>query len=709
MITLVRIKGNSRIFLSNLKLLTSVSVSTWSPLATAFNTRPGRKLNLSLTKDVVGLFGVPELRSHEGFYAMKERAVWDTDKLISESCSSNRTRKIVEVFDELSDTLCKVADLAEFVRIAHPQAAYSQAAEDACISISGIVEKLNTNQELYCALRAVVDAGDKFPTSLVDQHVARLFLFDFEQSGIHLSEKERKRVVALNDSILHLGQRFIAGALAPRAISKDSLPSNLRQFFSVDGDQVLVTGLYADSPNVMAREAAYRIFLHPDKHQEYLLSEMLSSRHELAQLCGFATFSHRALKSSTAETPEMVKEFLEILGEQLQKRAAADFNTMKEMKSAEYPGFVGQNLAPWDTPYYTYKVKRDWLQVDNSEFTPYFSLGTCMEGLNNLMNNLYSINLVNDEMAPGEVWASDVYKLAVFHEREGLLGHIYCDFYERPGKPNQDCHFTIRGGKELPDGTYQNPAVVLMLNLPTPRWSHPSLLTPGMVDNLFHEMGHAMHSMLARTCYQHITGTRCTTDFAEVPSVLMEYFAADPRVVRTFARHFQTQECMPEDMLVRLCASKHLFAASEMQLQAFYSALDQRYHGSHPLQGSTTDVLAELQNQYYGIPYVPNTAWQLRFSHLVGYGAKYYSYLLSRAVAAWIWQTCFEADPLNSSSGERYRQQCLVHGGGKPARELVADFLGREVTPTNLANSLISEIDSNSEQINRIRQGGSVM
>jgi len=102
-------------------------------------------------------------------------------------------------------------------------------------------------------------------------------------------------------------------------------------------------------------------------------------------------------------------------------------------------------------------------------------------------------------------------------------------------------------------------------------------------------------------------------------------------------------------------------------------------------------------------------AWQLRFSHLVGYGAKYYSYLLSRAVAAWIWQTCFEADPLNSSSGERYRQECLVHGGGKPARELVADFLGREVTPANLANSLISEIDSNSEQINRIRQGGSVM
>ncbi|PNF26134.1 Mitochondrial intermediate peptidase [Cryptotermes secundus] len=635
---------------------------------------------------------------------MRERTVWETEKLISEACGPDRTRKMVEIFDELSDTLCKVADLAEFVRIAHPQAAHSQAAEDACVSISGIVERLNTHQELYCALRAIVDGGDKFPMSSLDQHVAQLFLFDFEQSGIHLPETERKRVVALNDSILQVGQRFIAGAVSPRAIPRDSLPQNLRQFFSVDGDQVLVTGLYADSPNAMVREAAYRIYLHPDKHQEYLLSEMLSSRHELAQLCGFPTFSHRALKASTAETPDTVNQFLDIMTQRLHKRAAVDFDVMKKLKAATNTGSTEEDLAPWDTPYYTHKVKRDWLQVGSTEFSPYFSLGTCMEGLNILTNSLYNISLISDELAPGEVWAPDVYKLAVFHEREGLLGHIYCDFYERPGKPNQDCHFTIRGGKELPDGSYQNPVVVLMLNLPTPCWSNPSLLTPSMVDNLFHEMGHAMHSMLARTRYQHVTGTRCSTDFAEVPSVLMEYFAADPRVVRTFAKHFQTQECMPEEMLVRLCASKHLFAASEMQVQVFYSALDQRYHGSHPLEGSTTSVLAELQKQYYGIPYVPNTAWQLRFSHLVGYGAKYYAYLLSRAVAAWIWQTYFEADPLNSFSGERYRQECLAHGGGKPARELVADFLGREVTPENLANSLINEIDSKNEHINRIRQ-----
>lgn len=148
-----------------------------------------------------------------------------------------------------------------------------------------------------------------------------------------------------------------------------------------------------------------------------------------------------------------------------------------------------------------------------------------------------------------------------------------------------------------------------MLSLSFGNWGGPALLSPASVDNLFHELGHAMHSMLGRAKYQHVSGTRCPTDLAEVPSVLMEYFASNPQVLRLFAKHFQTNEPMPEEMLYRLCASKHIFSASDMQQQVFYSVLDQKYHGKNPPSDklTSTDILKQTQSQYYGLPYVEKT------------------------------------------------------------------------------------------------------
>lgn len=204
------------------------NLSTWTPLATAFNTRPQPKLNF--VKDECGLFSIPELTSYEGFYVLKKNAMLKADELIAEASSgAQRSRKMVQIFDELSDTLCKVADMAEFVRLAHPNRKFSEAAEDACISISVLVEKLNTNRTLFTALKNVVDHGDSMETNAIDRHVSSLFLFDFEQCGIHLEEQKRQRVVYLTDCILQLGQRFMAGAVNPRSVDKNTLPESIRQ------------------------------------------------------------------------------------------------------------------------------------------------------------------------------------------------------------------------------------------------------------------------------------------------------------------------------------------------------------------------------------------------------------------------------------------------------------------------------------------------
>ncbi|XP_031839132.1 mitochondrial intermediate peptidase isoform X1 [Nomia melanderi] len=677
------------------------SVNTWSPLATAFNSITKHKHDPWFSKKESGLFGIPELKSAQGFNILKDQAMCQTNMLIEEATSPNRKRKMVEIFDEMSNVLCKVADLAEFIRLAHPDTEFIMAAEDACIFISGIVEKLNTHRDLYNALKQVSHNGDILATSDVDNHVAKLFLFDFEQSGIHLPEAERQTVVKLNDYILQVGQKFMAGIGNSRPVSTSILPDDLKKHFIVLGNKVITPGLHVDSPNSVVREAAYRIFLYPDKEQEYLLQELLNSRHELARLCGFSSYAHRAVKGSTVETPEVIFDFLNILNDNLKLKAVQDFQEMQQMKDAETN--MTEKVMQWDTAYFLAQAKRTWLNMSNAEFIPYFSLGACMDGINTLTQALYGIRLESTEILSGEVWADNIQKLAVIDENNSVLGYIYCDFFERKGKPNQDCHFTIRGGKQLSDGTYQNPIAVLMLSLPAPGWGFPCLLSPVSVENLFHEMGHALHSMLGRTKYQHVAGTRCSTDFAEVPSILMEYFASDPRVVCTFARHFQTGEQIPANLVEKLHASRNIFCASELQNQVCYSMLDQVYH-SGKLEKSTTTILKEIQGKYFGLPYVENTAWHLRFSHLVGYGAKYYAYLISRAIAWWIWQTYFQADPFNRTAGDRYRNECLAHGGGKPSSKLVSDFLNKEASASNFAKSLLNEIDIKTEQVRKVRR-----
>ncbi|KAF3425321.1 hypothetical protein E2986_06228 [Frieseomelitta varia] len=676
------------------------NVNTWSSLATAFNSISKEKYGFDFLKKETGLFGISELKTSEGFNILKDQAINQTNALIAESTSQNRKRKMVEIFDDMSDTLCKVADLAEFIRIAHPEKQFVAAAEDTCLCVSGIVEKLNTHRELYNALKHVVCNGDIQETSLVDKHVATLFLSDFELCAIHLPESIREKVVQLNYYILQVGQKFMTGTNNARIVDANIVSSNVRHYFTQKDNKIHVQGLYVDSPNHLLRETAYRIFLYPDEEQEYLLQELLNSRHILAELCGFSSYAHRAVKGSTVERPEVIYEFLNILNDNLKLKAMQDFNEMQKMKDAESP--VKQKIMPWDTAYFTAKAKRNWLNMSISEFAPYFSLGACMDGINILIQALYGIRLEYVQVLSGEVWANNVHKIAVVDENEKILGYIYCDFFEREGKPNQDCHFTIRGGRLLPDGSYQNPIVVLMLSLPVSTWSKPCLLSPASVENLFHEMGHALHSMLGRTKYQHVTGTRCSTDFAEVPSVLMEYFATDPRVVSTFAKHFQSLEQIPITLLDKLYASKNIFCASELQNQIYYSMLDQVYHNTK-LKKPSTEILKEIQGKYYELPYVENTAWQLRFSHLVGYGAKYYSYLVSRAIASWIWQTYFQADPFSRTAGDRYRKECLAHGGGKPPSKLVSDFLNKDANASNFAKSLLYEIDMKMENVEKLR------
>ncbi|KAF3692966.1 Mitochondrial intermediate peptidase [Channa argus] len=593
------------------------NVATWSPVGAAFNAKPHRRVDL-FDKNV-GLFGVPELSCPTGFHLTTKKALKNSETLVEKACTCPPGIETVESFDQLSDGLCKVADLADFVKVAHPDPAFREAAEKTCIEIGTVVEKLNTNTELCTSLKKLLDNPDIVAQLDPDtRRVAELFMFDFEISGIHLDDKLRKEAVALHVKLLDLSNEFLVGSHMPNRIARSALPEHLHVQFENEGSFIQIGGLHADSADDLVREIAYRIYLYPNAELMVCLEELLKCRYKLAKLIGYESYGHRALKGTMAKTPDL--------------NNCGTVST--EIKNALHCTSILKTMA---TRY----------NIEPSLYSPYLSLGGCMEGLNNLFSHLFGVSFMSEHPSAGEVWSEDVRKL--------------------------DCHFTIRGGRWCQEtGQYQLPVVVLMLSLPHPTKSTPTLLTPGMMENLFHEMGHAMHSMLGRTRYQHVTGTRCATDFAEVPSILMEYFANDYRVISKFARHYETGQPLPENMVARLCESKKVCGAADTQLQVFYAALDQVYH-SKPQNRSTTEILMETQQKFYGLPYAANTAWQLRFSHLVGYGAKYYSYLMSRAVASMVWKQCFVQDPFNRDMGERYRREMLAHGGAKEPMLMVED------------------------------------
>uniref|UniRef100_A0A8C9UAF9 Mitochondrial intermediate peptidase n=1 Tax=Serinus canaria TaxID=9135 RepID=A0A8C9UAF9_SERCA len=623
----------------------------------------------SLCFALQGLFGVPELSCPEGFQEAQDKALQESEQLVQKACSTPPGPETVMIFDQLSDSLCRVADLADFVKVAHPDFAFREAAEEACRNIGTVVEKYARSVKKCCLL-----SNEAVLTGIycIFRRVAELFMFDFEISGIHLDEEKRKKAVDLNVRILDLCNEFLIGTHIPNKIDKHVLPEHIRYNFTAEGNYLRIAGLHADCPDDLVREAAYKIFLHSNTQQLARLEELLASRNSLAQLVGYDTFAHRALQGTMAKNPG--------------KKACIEGHVEKS-----------NMLMPWDHPYYSGVLRAERYNIDPGLYCPFFSLGACMEGLNSLFSQLLGISLYAEQTKRGEIWSEDVRKLAVVHETEGLLGYIYCDFFQRPDKPHQDCHFTVRGGRLKENGEYQLPVVVLMLSLPNSARGAPTLLSPGMMENLFHEMGHAMHSMLGRTRYQHVTGTRCATDFAEVPSILMEYFANDYRVVNQFARHYKTGQPLPKNMVSRLCESKKVCAAADMQLQVFYAVLDQIYHGKHPLNKSTTEILKETQEKVYGLPYVPNTAWQLRFSHLVGYGAKYYSYLMSRAVASMVWKQCFAQNPFDRAMGERYRREMLAHGGGKEPMLMVQGMLQKSPSVEDFVDALVSDLDHDFE------------
>ncbi|KAG9127991.1 Mitochondrial intermediate peptidase [Ceratobasidium sp. 392] len=561
-------------------------------------------------------------------------------------------------------------------------------------------------------VRLIRDPEATAQLSPQEKQVALLFIRDFEKSGIHLPERQRWEFVTISDTILSLGRQFLTEAAAPRPDVKirvqdlEGVPLNVIRSLSSEANR---RGEVWITPNSWEARMILRHATNEGVRREVFtasnaivseyvetLEELLGARAALARLVGSESYAAMSLSEKMAGDQNSVNGFLRSLASYHQPLVDNELKLLSGIKGREQASAKLPEIFAWDRDYYVnqHVVQRS---LPASPVHSFFSVGTVIQGLSRLFHHVYGMSLRADDIRPGEGWNSCVRKLAVVDESEGVVGWIYMDLFTREGKPGGAAHYTVRCSRRISDrelaereveglpplavdgmrlrgrdGLYQLPVVVLMCDFATPTDSTPSLLGWHEVETLFHEMGHAMHSMIGRTDYHNVAGTRCATDFVELPSILMEYFAASSPVLATYARHYATSLPLNHSNLQAHVRAQSPFPAIETHSQILMAALDQLYHSESGGSISTTAELTRLQKELGGIQAAPNTAWQTQFGHLFGYGASYYSYLFDRAIASRVWKELFARDPLNREMGERYKREVLQHGGGKDPWQMLA-------------------------------------
>ncbi|KAF2252711.1 mitochondrial intermediate peptidase-like protein mitochondrial precursor [Trematosphaeria pertusa] len=650
---------------------------------------------------------------------------------VSRAHTVQHYRSMVRELDRLSDLLCRVIDLADFVRGTHPDRRVQNAASKAYTIMFQYMNQLNTTTVLNDQLKkasAIPEVWDSW--SEQERVVAKILIEDFSRSAIELPEGARQRFVELSGEIAHVGTEFVE-RMAPEAsyLRFDSkrmrgLEPNMVRALTKWGETKIGTMhheaqmalRYVDDADV--RRDIYMAVRTANKPSITRLEKMLKDRAELAKLSGYETFAHMTLENKMAKSPEAVNQFLGALVEDNKRLVNEELQELMELKrgDAKVDNFPDR-INAWDKFYYTHKLLSS---MDTKLRTPdflssYFSVGTVMQGLSRLFDRLYGIRLVPRETQPGEVWDDGVRRLDVVSDRDGHVAVLYCDLFSREGKTPNPAHFTLRCSREIlqseiedmsqmshpfsspveaatdgmavsynkeTDSYFQLPTIALICDFSKHQYPRPTLLNFNDVRTLFHEMGHALHSFLGRTPLQNVSGTRCATDFAELPSVLMEHFASCPDVLALYARHWDTDVPLPMSALEKRLAIDVRTQPAETEAQILLAMLDQAYHSALPLSSSfdSTKVYHDIYNTHASIPEPAGTAWQGFFGHLFGYGATYYSYLFDRAIAGKIWSDVFQKDGKGGSvervNGEKYKNEVLRWGGGRDGWKCVAGVLG---------------------------------
>ena len=433
--------------------------------------------------------------------------------------------------------------------------------------------------------------------------------------------------------------------------------------------------------NRQLREELYMAYNTRGTHQDDydnidIVKELVNLRMERAQLLGYPTAADFVLTQRMAENSANVYRLLDQLLEAYTPTAQNEVqevsNLAKELEGEDF------QLMPWDWAYYSDKLKLKKFDLDEEALRPYFELSQVIDGVFGLATRLYGITFTENKNI--STYHEDVKAFEVFDKDGSFLAVLYADFHPRAGKRSGAWMTSFREQWKDKDGNHR-PHVSLVMNFSKPTSDKPALLTFGEVNTFLHEFGHALHGIFADTTYQSLSGTNVYWDFVELPSQFMENFAIEKDFLNTFAKHYQTGEPIPEELIRRIIDASNFNVAYACLRQLSFGYLDMAwYTRTTPFEGNIEAYEKKAWEKTQILPSVEGTCMSVQFSHIMagGYSAGYYSYKWAEVLDADAFSLFKEKGIFNPEVANSFRTNVLSKGGTEHPMTLYKRFRGQE-------------------------------
>ena len=417
-----------------------------------------------------------------------------------------------------------------------------------------------------------------------------------------------------------------------------------------------------------------------------IVKQIVDLRIKIANILGYETYADYALEERMAKSRTTVNEFIKNLLEPSMKYAKKDVADV--LAYARKNGFEDTKLMPWDFSYWSERYQEAEYALNAEELKPYFQLESCIDAVFGLANRLYGINFKELDDVP--VYHEDV-KVYEVTEADGThLALFYADFFPRASKRGGAWMTEFRG-QSIRDGKEYRPFISIVCNFTKPTADAPSLITHDEFTTFLHEFGHALHGIFAQGRYGSLTGTSVSRDFVELPSQIMENWAFEPEYLNSFAKHYQTGEPIPAELIEKVVAAKNYLAGYGQVRQLYFGYLDMAWHTLKEVPAmSTLEFEQQTLAPYAVMPAVEGTGFSTSFSHIFsgGYSAGYYSYKWAEVLEADAFSLFKEKGIFNTEVSSSFRENILSKGGTEDADILYRNFRGHNPQPEALMRKL---------------------